>query len=136
MSVYDYLANLEIRIANLEIRIAKAEKRINYLEDRLTPADSQVQRQNMFHNCDSIGEVIRQAVGAGSVAWWEQDNDNGETEQTFDSEHALRISDDAEERIGELMALQWRLTHPGSGGGGGTTACAHGTGAYGGGGQR
>lgn len=129
MSVYDYLANLEVRID-------KAEKRIKYLEDRLAPADSQVQRQNMFHNCDSIGEVIRQAVGAGSVAWLEQDNEYGETEEIFDSEQALRISDDAEERIGELMAPQWRLTHPGSGGGGGTVACTHGTGAYGGGGQR
>ena len=140
MSVYDY-------IGNLEDRIAKAEKRIKYLEDRLSPADAKVKEQNIFHNCDSVGEVIRQAVGAGSGVWIVEG-----TERVFDTEFALKISKHAEKRIEELIVAQAReqaeaqVPHDtgrtvayGVGGGGGgapSTACAHGVGVPGGGGQQ
>ena len=126
-STFKILLSLLQRIHTLESNIAK-------LEERLSPPKEAVRRQNMFHNCAEIGEVIRQAVGAGSAAWLEQEV-NGVTEHTFDSDQALIISDDAEERIQQLYVKQAeRSVHAGGGtttayGAGGhvsRTTCAHG----------
>lgn len=51
-------------------------------------------RKNRFADCQSIEEVIFQAIGAGSTCW-----DNLSGAGIFESEKAKEIGDDALEEI-------------------------------------
>jgi hypothetical protein len=53
---------------------------------------------NLFADCDTIEEVIGQAVGAGSVCWESLDQ-AGE----FQSTRAAYVADNATERVRELI---------------------------------
>lgn len=67
---------------------------------------------NRFADCTSRDEVIRQAIGAGSVCWVYVGSDG-----YFDSDEAVRISDEAIERIQQFdpfveFQIQWASPDP------------------------
>ena len=55
---------------------------------------------NRFAECGSIDQVIRQAVGAGSRCWEHLDRAG-----VFDTEEAIKISNEAFERILDLFEV-------------------------------
>lgn len=52
---------------------------------------------NRFSDVESIEQLVRQTIGAASMCWTLVG-----TERLFDSDEALRISDEAVERLHEL----------------------------------
>lgn len=54
---------------------------------------------NRFDSAETLGELMHQVVGAGSVMWEERDG-----ERVFMAEEALLVAADAETRVMEIVA--------------------------------
>ena len=75
--------------------------RLKNVEDWLKEQEeANAKAANRFHKCNSVSEVIAQAVGAGSTAWV-----GGTGAAIFDSEEATAIAVEATERVRELRNL-------------------------------
>jgi hypothetical protein len=75
--------------------------RLKNVEDWLAEQEeANAKAANRFHKCNSVSEVIAQAVGAGSTAWV-----GGTGAAVFDSEEATAIAVEATERVKELRNL-------------------------------
>lgn len=92
---------------------------LDFLEDRFAPCaqaveddrkSTPVETFNRFFACETVTEVISQAVGAGSTCWFDQKVPTGphgyDVERVFDSEEALRIADEAEAQIKIILDRQ------------------------------
>lgn len=53
---------------------------------------------NRFSDCESVDQVIRRAVGAGSTCWH-----GGTGQAEFDTAQAIRVSDEAFERVAQIL---------------------------------
>lgn len=60
---------------------------------------------NRFAECTAVDEVIRQAVGAGSMCWDPKTAicGNNMCARVFDSDEAVKVADEAYERVMELV---------------------------------
>jgi hypothetical protein len=72
----------------------------NFMRER---EDEKAKAANRFHACETISEVIAQAVGAGSASWV-----GGTGQAVFDTEEATAISVEATERIEAITKQQSR----------------------------
>jgi len=62
--------------------------------------------ENIFKDCSSVGQVLRELTGFRSVCWKMErvEGDHSvETYRTFDSEKATMAAEHAEKRIAELV---------------------------------
>lgn len=82
------------------IRVLRVvDSRLKTLEKALVAKEeADAKAQNRFARCETVSEVVAQAVGAGSVSWH-----GGTGKAVFNSEEATAISLEATERIRELM---------------------------------
>lgn len=55
---------------------------------------------NRFHKAESVDQLLRQLVGAASMCW---ENPGGAG--IFDTALALKVSEEAYERLGELLSI-------------------------------
>lgn len=87
------------KLASNVVRVLRvAHSRLKNVEDWLKEREeADAKARNRFADCETVSEVIAQAVGAGSAAWV-----GGTGQAVFDSEEATAISVEATERIREL----------------------------------
>lgn len=55
-------------------------------------------KANRFRDVDNIGTLLRQLTGAGSICW-----EHPERAGTFNSELAVELSNEASERLDQLL---------------------------------